>query len=241
MAKAPAFQLYANDFMDATSTWEANAVGLYIRCLCKQWTHGSIPSDLKILARAIHTEREELQACWDVIQTKFVQQPDGTLKNSKLEEVRGRQEEISKKRSEAGKLGANAKANASVLPLAKNKQRKVKEKEKENIEVEVEVEEERVPEFSEWWADYAKGSRKLSEEAWDKLSNDDRRSVVAKTPAYIKSKPDKLFRKDGERFLKHRTWEDPIVEPTTKAIDLGSDAATLKSADPTRRLTGEWA
>ena len=30
MGKAPAFQFYANDFMDATRFTEANAVGLYV-------------------------------------------------------------------------------------------------------------------------------------------------------------------------------------------------------------------
>lgn len=135
MGKAPAFQFYANDFMDATSTWEANAVGLYVRCLCKQWTHGSIPADLKVLSRMIHTDRAELELCWPVIASKFVVQGDGTLKNSKLEAVRKRQQHVSKVRSEAGIAGAIAKANAlsfdGDLPQAKTKQRKVKEKEKE--------------------------------------------------------------------------------------------------------------
>jgi uncharacterized protein YdaU (DUF1376 family) len=135
MAKPPAFQFYANDFMDATSTWEANACGLYIRCLCKQWTHGSIPADLKVLARMIHTDRSELEQCWPVIAPKFVDQGDGTLKNSKLEAVRKRQQHVSKVRSDAGIAGAIAKANAlsfaDDLPQAKPKQRKEKVKEKE--------------------------------------------------------------------------------------------------------------
>ena len=121
MGKAPAFQFYANDFMDATSTWEANACGLYVRCLCKQWTHGSIPADLRILARAIHTDREELEKCWPVLGPKFIDQGDGTLKNRKLEEVRERQIAVSEKRSHAGKLGAIAKANAINLPQANDK------------------------------------------------------------------------------------------------------------------------
>ena len=144
MGKAPAFQFYANDFMDATSTWEANACGLYVRCLCKQWTHGSIPSDLRILARAIHSDREELESCWDVLGPKFVDQGDGTLKNRKLEEVRERQKEVSDKRSEAGKLGAIAKANAYANGQAKPTQRKVKEKE------EIEVEEGHEVTWAEW-------------------------------------------------------------------------------------------
>lgn len=142
MARAPAFQFYANDFMDATRLWEAIAVGLYVRCLCIQWTQGSIPADRKVLARAIHCERAELESCWDVLGPKFIEQGDGTLKNRRLEEVRARQIEVSEERSKAGKAGAIAKANAKSLAAdllqAKAKQRKVKEKEKVEREDECE-------------------------------------------------------------------------------------------------------
>ena len=73
------------------------------------------------------------------------------------------------------------------------------------------------PQFDEWWTPYAKGSRKLSEAEWAKLTPKDRQACISATPAYIASKPDKQFRKDGERFLKHRTWEDPIVDPVAVA------------------------
>jgi uncharacterized protein YdaU (DUF1376 family) len=217
MGKAPAFQFYANDFMDATSTWEANACGLYVRCLCKQWTHGSIPADLRILARAIHTDREELEQCWSVLGPKFVDQGDGTLKNRKLEEVRERQIAVSEKRSQAGKLGAIAKANANDLPQAKDKQRKVKEKEKVEVEKEdgslkVEI----WPTFQNFWDAYEnKGNRKTAESEWQRTTQSEREAIMANVPKYNASKPDKQYRKDGERYLKHRVWEDAIVTPTT--------------------------
>jgi len=215
MGKAPAFQFYANDFMDATSTWEANACGLYVRCLCKQWTHGSIPADLRILARAIHTDREELEKCWPVLAPKFIDQGDGTLKNSKLEEVRERQIAVSEKRSQAGKLGAIAKANANDLPQANDKQRKVKEKEKEILKVEGVSEVEIWPTFQNFWDAYErKGNRKTAEAEWQRTTQSERQAIMQNVPAYNASKPDKQYRKDGERYLKHRVWEDAIVQPT---------------------------
>jgi len=126
MAKAPAFQFYANDFMDATSTWPAIACGLYVRCLCKQWTHGAIPSDLKTLARATHCDLAEVQEAWPLVGPKFIDNGDGTLINKRLEEVRARQNEVSEERSKAGKAGAIAKANARAIASTKTKQRKVK-------------------------------------------------------------------------------------------------------------------
>lgn len=163
MAKAPAFQFYANDFMDATSTWEANACGLYVRCLCKQWTLGSIPADLKILARAIHCDRSELEQCWPTIGPKFEDQGDGTLKNRRLEDVRTRQMEVSSKRSNAGKAGAIAKANAKANGSTKTQQRKVKEK-VEGEEVEESVSNARKVLFSNSvYSDVSKATNELPE------------------------------------------------------------------------------
>jgi hypothetical protein len=66
--------------------------------------------------------------------------------------------------------------------------------------------------FDTWWDLYQrKGSRKLSEDVWAKMSEEDRVACIASTPKYVKSKPEKVYRKDGERFLKHRTWEDEVI------------------------------
>lgn len=73
--------------------------------------------------------------------------------------------------------------------------------------------EERTP-FATWWVIYeSKGSRKLAEDEWGKLSDADRAACIAGTPAYVRSRPEKRYRKDGERFLRHRTWEDEIIGP----------------------------
>jgi hypothetical protein len=221
MSKAPAFQFYANDFMDATCSWEANAVGLYIRCLCKQWTHGGLPNDLKVLARMIHCDRSELEGVWDVLQTKLPEGADGLLRNSRLEEIRERQNEISLKRSEAGRSGVLAKAIASANGNAKTKQRKVKVKEKVKEKKEGEVENAEMmpwPTFDDFWTAYErKGNRKATEQEWAKIDQKEREAIMDHVPYYNSSKPDKQFRKDGERYLRGRVWEDEIVIPTNIA------------------------
>lgn len=238
MAKSPpAFQFYANDFMDATSSWEANAVGLYVRCLCKQWTHGSIPSDLKVLARMIHCDRSELESCWPVLGPKFIVQPDGTLKNSKLEGVRERQELVSMARSRAGKAGAIAKANATANASTKEKQRKVKEKEKENTEVEVKgiaPEIELVyPTFEQWWELYDK-SRDLQacKVKWSALSQAIREKIMIHTAAYVKAQPDKLYRKDPIRYLTKQAWNDEIVAPKADSATAKMKATIMDRENP---------
>jgi uncharacterized protein YdaU (DUF1376 family) len=136
MGKAPAFQFYANDFMDATRFWDANACGLYIRCMCIQWTQGAIPADLKVLARGLGCDLEELQDVWPTLSPKFVDVGGGMLQNPRLEASRVRKDEISAKRSEAANARWGGHANASANGHAKKMQRKMK------IEDEVEEEEE---------------------------------------------------------------------------------------------------
>jgi len=71
--------------------------------------------------------------------------------------------------------------------------------------------------FDAFWTMYAKGSRKLSAQVWDTLPEADRVACLSATPAYLKSKPDPVYRKDGERYLRHRTWEDPITVAVPQA------------------------
>lgn len=243
MAKTPpAFQLYANDFMDGTRSWDANAVGLYIRCLCVQWTHGSIPSDLKVLARAIHCDRSELESVWPVLGEKFPAGEDGKLRNRRLEEVRERQQSISAKRSKAGLAGVVARSSVQATDQTKTQQRKVKEKEKVKVEVEKEGEGQKVydailwPDFKDFFDLYNKRCGKPSaEREWKKLSQKDREAVMQALPDYIAAKPDKTFRKDPERYLKTRAWEDEIIEPTN-----GTGQARTPTPDQAARKTAEY-
>jgi uncharacterized protein YdaU (DUF1376 family) len=152
MGKAPAFQFYANDFMGATITWDAIACGMYIRLLCTQWVNGSIPDDQRRIARAAGVDLADLQREWHLIEPKFPIAKDGTRKNARLEEVRSRQEEVSKSRKEAADARWNSNANADAKAHTKPMQRKVKEKE--------EVEDEVRPEMT--WPIWAGGQVRLS-------------------------------------------------------------------------------
>lgn len=72
------------------------------------------------------------------------------------------------------------------------------------------------PDFNDFWTAYEKkGNRKTAEAEWKKLTQSDREAIMGNVPKYNASKPDKQFRKDGERYLKLRAWEDAIIKPTT--------------------------
>lgn len=199
MGKAPAFQFYSSDFLTGTMLMSNAEVGLYIRLLCLQAEHGPIPDDVDRIVQAFG---EPSRILWPVVRSKFSEgEIPGTLVNDRLSEVLAAREEHRKKQSEKGKKSVQLRLNrgsTTVEPL-EDRDRVLEEKE-------------RATPFDAWWKLYRKGSRKLSEEQWAKMLEADRLACLGATPAYLASKPDPIYRKDGERFLKNRTWEDPIIE-----------------------------
>ena len=92
MAKSPAFQLYADDFLAGTADMTQEEVGAYILLLCHQWNKGVITLDigrLSLIAKGKVSEH---------VLSKF---PDG--KNSRLETIRIERETFLQRQSEAGK------------------------------------------------------------------------------------------------------------------------------------------
>lgn len=102
MAKAPAFQLYAKDFLEGTAEMSNAEAGAYIRLLCHQWMKGGLKNDDKILARLCGGDTDGL----DVAKNKFKTDENGLLKNDRLAEEKGKQEQYSQSQSEIGKKGA---------------------------------------------------------------------------------------------------------------------------------------
>jgi len=109
MAKSPAFQFYAADFLTDTAEMTDQEVGVYIRLLSHQWVNGSINSDPERLG-SIATG---VLAVWQHIAYKFEEGEDGRLRNQRLEKTRQEQDENREKRRIAGSKGGKAKQNGS--------------------------------------------------------------------------------------------------------------------------------
>lgn len=128
--------------------------------------------------------------------------------------------------SERGLVGKDhqpiRKALTSPLEGAKDKE---KDMEKEKGE---EVQEEGPPFDTFWTAYLRKGSRKISEERWSKLPAADRQAAIDRIPDYFTYRPDPQFRKDGERYLKDRVWEDDFE--TVMAATNGETPMTWQEA-----------
>ena len=123
MGKAPAFQMYAADFLTDVSEWSIEEVGIYIRLLCYEWVNGTLPNDPKRLARCAHCSIQEFNEAWDIVQKKFKLKND-RLYNTKLEKTREQQLKYREAMSDAGKRGAesrwHSKANGKANGKAHN-------------------------------------------------------------------------------------------------------------------------
>lgn len=68
-----------------------------------------------------------------------------------------------------------------------------------------------VVEFAEFWEAYGKKTGKIaSEKLWHKLKPDERRKALDYIPAYHAKQSDPKYRKDPERYLKNKLWEDGV-------------------------------
>lgn len=81
------------------------------------------------------------------------------------------------------------------------------------------------PTFEDFWNAYdKKRGRPNAEREWAKLSQADREAVMTAVPAYV-AVTEKSYRKDPERYLKHKAWKDEIIKPTTHGQQSLTDKA----------------
>lgn len=142
MAKNPAFQMYAADFLTDTSHWEAVEVGVYTRLLLTQWINGSLPADMNRLARIAGTSAEVMTKIWLVIGCKFIDDGCGNLINPRMEKSRSDKEAYLRLQSEKGKKSAAAWKNKRKINRGSNSVETETLTESQPLEDEVEIENE---------------------------------------------------------------------------------------------------
>lgn len=70
------------------------------------------------------------------------------------------------------------------------------------------------------WEMYGKkGNRKTSERRWSKLKNNCRESALKHIPLYVRSTPDKQYRKNFETYLNQEVWNDEVIESLAHTDD----------------------
>lgn len=90
--------------------------------------------------------------------------------------------------------------------------------------------------FEDWWRMYdKKRGKKKAKQKWDKLTKAQQVACLYATPAYVKSTPDPVYRKDPLTYLNGECWNDDIIQKQNheqqRAIDLAAKAARLLGSD----------
>lgn len=248
MAKAPAFQLYAADLLTDTLDWTDEQVGAHVRLMCWSWINRrGIPRDFPRMTRIA----PGAEAAWSVIGEKWVDGPDGTWVNEKLETTRRDNDSFRARQSEKSAKGVAAKKSQPIpveQPTGPSAEQPVgnplKKKVKKKTEGEVVVEGEggKVhdailwPSFEDWWKLYGKSADKPEcAETWDKLDQETREAIMAHTELYVKAN-EKKFRRDPIRYLRKRTWLNEVIinengKPTAKGSSVTPDQAARATAE----------
>lgn len=130
MAKAPAFQFYAAEYLadEHVQLMTLEEEGIYIRMLSYCWREGSVPSDMALLSRLCKNAPIE---ALKVVIPRFAIHPEkpDRLIHLRLEKERKSLAEFHERKSKAGKTGAKTRwskgdstANGSAirLPLAES-------------------------------------------------------------------------------------------------------------------------
>lgn len=70
--------------------------------------------------------------------------------------------------------------------------------------------------FDEFWELYGKKvGKEKAKSNWLKLKEKEKDECLLAIPKYTLARPDPIYRKDPERFLKNRVWEDEIIGANT--------------------------
>jgi uncharacterized phage protein (TIGR02220 family) len=77
MSKDPAFLFYSKDWLTDTAEMLPREKGVFIDLLCFQHQYGSLPRDVKRLARLVRLSEDEFNEIWQNIQSEFIETPNG--------------------------------------------------------------------------------------------------------------------------------------------------------------------
>ncbi|KKM74489.1 hypothetical protein LCGC14_1399850 [marine sediment metagenome] len=91
------------------------AVGMYIRSICFQWAHGSVPNDPRKIQQITGVTPQEFNEHWSEVTEKLVLNKDGHWINQRAQVEMEKKLGIVEKRVIAGQKGGLAKAKAAAL------------------------------------------------------------------------------------------------------------------------------
>jgi len=90
----------------------------------------------------------------------------------------------------------------------------IKDSIEKNIK-EKETKQDNIVSFEDFWNLYEKDEDRIKcEVKWIQLSNEERECCILKLPEYIRSTPNKQFRKNPINYLNNKSWNNEIISPS---------------------------
>ena len=180
-------------------------------------------SDLDLLADDFGTSEAKMEAvvcAYDL----FKIDDDKFFYSPKLIEYLQPYLERSKRARKAALKRWNGDSDANALPkqsksnASKVKYSKVNESKGSITDSDVEVLSESIYEFELFWDDYDKKvDRTKCEKKWGGISESEKEVIKEFVPIYVRSTPEKKYRKNPLSFLNAKTWNDDWSEYQPKA------------------------
>lgn len=173
---------------------------------------------------------------WDVISEKWVEGPDNTWINEKLEETRQKQDNFresqkikSEKAAEARRLRSSGDSptgkptgKPTGIPIEDRRLKGEDEVEVVDEGVKIEV----WPTFEDFWDAYGKKiDRPKCIRAWGRLSQKDREAIMGHVPRYVAATPETKYRRNPLTYLNGENWNDDELTRTTAPDRPGLDRA----------------
>lgn len=117
MGKAPAFQFYANDFLQGTSDFSLEERGAYVTWLCQSWDKGPLPLPEQKRATMIGATLPRFRKIWETVGAKWIVTDAGFV-NARLEQARSDRDEYAAVQSGRAKKRWDARAHAAAYATA---------------------------------------------------------------------------------------------------------------------------
>jgi uncharacterized protein YdaU (DUF1376 family) len=108
VAKPPAFQFYAKDFLAGTMDMSLLEIGAYTKFLAWSWDSGPLPLADFRRASILGVSVRSLTNLWPGIQDKWTETPEGFV-NDRLERQRSELQDFRRRQSDRGAKGAKEK------------------------------------------------------------------------------------------------------------------------------------
>ena len=92
--------------------------------------------------------------------------------------------------------------------------------------------------FEEFWEAYGKKTGKQSTtNQWAKLNESEYDEIIRATKKYVELRPDAVYRKDPERFLKHKVYEEDFLKETRP---VNQTTTALSDSSFEAQIPEEW-